>query len=397
MERHAFLKRIETQMKVHPICGILGPRQVGKTTLARQYSKQYTQGPIHFFDLENPFDFARLKEPYTALSPLEGLVIIDEIQLFPNLFPVLRVLVDERPRQFLILGSASRDLIHQSSETLAGRIAYLELTPFTLEEVHNTYLLWRRGGFPRSFLASSEEESFLWRQAYITTFLERDIPDLGFNIPPMHIRRFWMMLCHSHGQIFNSSEIGRSLGISDHTARKYFDILVGTFMMRSLTPWFENISKRQVKSPKVYFRDSGIFHALLDLTTQTEIESHQKLGASWEGFALEEVVSFYKARPEECYFWRTQAGAELDLLLFHKGKRLGFEFKYSDAPKITSSMKAAFQDLKLDHLAVIYPGDKHYSLNDQIAVVGLQNISALNREGTSAPTGGAGQGVFDLE
>lgn len=379
MQRPSFLKQVKLQMKVHPVCGVLGPRQVGKTTLARQYAEHYTQGPVHFFDLENPFDLARLEEPFTALSQLEGLVIIDEIQYVPNLFPILRVLVDERPRQFLILGRASRDLIHQSSETLAGRIGYIELTPFTLEETGNFQTLWRRGGFPRSFLSPSEEESFLWRQAYITTFLERDIPNLGFRIPAVQMRRFWMMLSHVHGQIFNASDLGRSLSISDHVTRKYLDILVGTFMMRSLQPWFENISKRQVKSPKVYFRDSGILHTLLGLNTQEDIERHPKLGASWEGFALEEIIRLYGARAEECYFWATQAGAELDLLLFHGGKRLGFEFKYADAPRLTPSMKIAFEDLNLDHLTVVYPGDKHYDLNDKMSVIGIQSPAFLKK------------------
>jgi predicted AAA+ superfamily ATPase len=379
MQRPFFFKQVELQMKVHPVCGVLGPRQVGKTTLARQYAERYTQGPVHFFDLENPFDLARLEEPFTALSPLEGLVIIDEVQNVPDLFPILRVLVDERPRQFLILGSASRDLIHQSSETLAGRIGYIELPPFMLEEVKDFQTLWRRGGFPRSFLSPSEEESMLWRQAYITTFLERDIPNLGFNIPAVQMRRFWMMLSHVHGQIFNASDLGRSLGISDHLTRKYLDILVGTFMMRSLQPWFENISKRQVKAPKIYFRDSGLLHALLGLNSQTAIESHPKLGASWEGFALEETIRLYGARPEECYFWATQAGAELDLLLFQGSKRLGFEFKYADAPRLTPSMKIAFEDLNLDHLTVIYPGAKHYDLNDKMSVVGIQSPAFFDK------------------
>lgn len=377
MKRSSFLKQVALQMKVHPVCGLLGPRQVGKTTLARQYAKQYSQKQVHFFDLENPFDLARLEEPYTALSQLEGLIIIDEIQNVPDLFPVLRVLVDERPRHFLILGSASRDLIHQSSETLAGRIGYVELTPFMLEEVHDFQKLWRWGGFPRSFLSSSDEESILWRQAYITTFLERDIPNLGFKIPAVQTRRFWMMLSHVHGQIFNASDLGRSLGLSDHTIRKYLDILVGTFMMRSLQPWFENISKRQVKSPKIYFRDSGILHTLLGLNSQKDIENHPKLGASWEGFVLEEIIRRYKARAEDCYFWATQSGAELDLLIFKEGKRLGFEFKYMDAPKVTPSMKIAFQDLKLDHLTIIYPGEQNYDLNDQISVMGIQSPAFL--------------------
>ena len=355
------------------MCAVLGTRQVGKTTLARQYAEQHTQEPVHFFDLENPFDRARLDQPFTALSQLEGLVVIDEIQLVPDLFPILRVLVDERPRQFLILGSASRDLIHQSSETLAGRIGYLELTPFGVEEVSDVRTLWRRGGFPRSFLASSEDESQIWRQAYITTFLERDIPNLGFQIPAVQMTRFWMMLSHLHGQIFNASEIGRSLGISDHTIRKYLDILVGTFMMRSLQPWFENIGKRQVKSPKIYFRDSGVLHTLLGLKTQEDIERHPKLGASWEGFALEEVIRIHRARSEECYFWGTHAGAELDLMILKNGKRLGFEFKYTDSPKLTPSMKIALEGLELDHLMVIYPGEKFYDLNPQVSVVGLQS------------------------
>ena len=373
MERLSFLKQIEIQMKVHPVCGVLGPRQVGKTTLARQYSKLYTQGSVHFFDLENPFDRVRLEEPFTALSQLDGLVVIDEIQHAPDIFPVLRVLVDERPRQFLILGSASRDLIHQSSETLAGRIGYIELTPFMLEEVNDFRTLWRRGGFPRSFLSPSDEESLIWRQAYITTFLERDIPNLGFRIPAVQMSRFWMMLSHVHGQIFNASEIGRSLGVSDHTTRKYLDILVGTFMMRNLRPWFENIGKRQIKAPKIYFRDSGILHSLLGLNSQEDIERHPKLGASWEGFALEEIIRLYRVRAEDCYFWATQSGAELDLLLFKGGRRLGFEFKYTDAPKLTPSMKIAFDDLKLDHLTIIYPGEKQYDLNDNVSVIGIQN------------------------
>lgn len=362
-------------MSVNPVCGVLGPRQVGKITLARQYASFHTQAPVHFFDLENPFDLARLAEPYTVLSSLEGLVIIDEIQLLPNLFPILRVLVDERPRQFLILGSASRDLIHQSSETLAGRIGYIELPPFTLEEVTDYQRLWRRGGFPRSFLASSDEISFLWRQDYITTFLERDIPALGFKMPSPQIRRFWMMLSHFHAQLFNSSEIGRSLGISDHTSRRYLDILVGTFMIRTLSPWFENIRKRQVKAPKIYFRDSGILYALLGLQTQENIETHPKLGAFWEGFALEAVINFHKVRADDCYFWRTHTGAELDLLMFKGGKRLGFEFKYGDSPKITPSMKTTFEDLKLDHLTVVCPGERRYNLTDQMSVIGLQQFS----------------------
>jgi hypothetical protein len=371
MKRELFLKQIEQQMKVHPACGVLGPRQAGKTTLARQYAEMINSEEVHFFDLEKPFDLERLQEPYSTLEPLEGLVIIDEIQLVPNLFPVLRVLIDERPRKFLILGSASWELIKQSSETLAGRIGYIELPPFTLAETNDVRKLWRRGGFPRSYLASNEEESVMWRQSYITTFLERDIPNLGIRIPPIQMRRFWMMLAHTHGQIFNASQIGKSLGVTDHTVRRYLDILVGTFMIRHLQPWHENISKRQVKSPKIYFRDSGIFHSLLGLNDQRAIESHPRLGASWEGFALEQTIQKFQMRSEECFFWSTLAGAELDLFFIKDGKKLGFEFKFADAPKITSSMRISVEELKLDHLYIIYPGNQTHKLNEKMTIVGI--------------------------
>jgi len=374
-QRDHYLDRVISAFKINPVCAILGPRQVGKTTLAHQYAHLFAKEgePVHFFDLERPLDVTRLDEPYTTLSELEGLVIIDEVQRRPELFPVLRVLVDERPRKFLILGSASRDLLQQSSETLAGRITYMELPPFQLFEVDTMLTLWRRGGFPKSFLSGTDEESLRWREDYITTFLEQDIPNLGIRIPAAHMRRFWMMLCHMHGQRLNASELGRSLDISDTTVRRYLDVLTGTFMMRSLTPWFENISKRQVKAPKIYFRDSGIFHAFLGLETQREIETHPKLGASWEGFALEQVINHYEARSEECYFWATQTSAELDLLLFKRGKRLGFEIKYTDTPKVTASMREAMETLKLDHLTIVYPGAQSYTQGEKISVVGLQS------------------------
>src|SRR5262249_3894834 len=259
------------------------------------------------------------------------LIVIDEIQRSPELFPVLRVLIDEHKthRKFLILGSASRDLIRQSSETLAGRIGYIEVMPFSLDEVKKTAQLWLRGGFPRSFLASTDEDSYLWRQSYIATFLERDIPSLGFQIPPQQMRRFWLMLANYHGQLFNASELGKSLGISDHTVRKYLDILAGTFMIRVLSPWFENLEKRQMKTPKIYFRDSGILHALTGIRSANELDTYPKLGSFWEGFALEEIISQHRATQEECYFWGTHSGAELDLLLVKNGKRIGYEFKYT--------------------------------------------------------------------
>lgn len=373
MDRTYYLEQISFQFKIHSVCGLLGPRQVGKTTLSKLYAKQFAS--VHFFDLENPFDLARLENPMLTLSTLEvDLIIIDEIQLKPDLFPVLRVLVDEKPRKFLILGSASRDLIQQSSETLAGRIGYIELPPFSITETHTIKPLWIRGGFPRSYLAKSESESFSWRQAYISTFMERDIPNLGFNIPPTLMKRLWMMLAHYHGNILNASEIGNSLDITHHTIRKYIDILAGTFMIRYLQPWFENISKRQVKSPKVYIRDSGILHALLNITTFDNLLVYPRLGASWEGFALEEIIKYYHMQSDECYFWSTQGGAELDLFFIKDGKRLGFEFKYTDSPRPTKSIHIALENLKLHHLYIIHPHAQTFPISDNITALGLENL-----------------------
>ena len=376
-KREHYLQQIEQHFRVHSVCAILGPRQVGKTTLARMFAQEKSNNQVRFFDLENALDLKRLENPMLALSSEpDKLIIIDEIQLRPDLFPAIRVLVDDPTckRKLLILGSASRDLIRQSSETLAGRIGYIELPPFSLSETGNLNKLWVRGGFPLSYLASQESDSFLWRQNYITTFLERDIPNLGFNIPSRQLLRFWMMLTHYHGQTFNSSEIARSLGVSDQTVRRYLDILVGTFMMRELIPWTENIQKRQVRSPKIYFRDSGILHALLNIHNATDLDVFPRLGAFWEGFALEEIIKFYELRSEECFFWGTQADAELDLFVMQHGKRLGFEFKYADVPKTTKSMHIALQDLKLDHLTIIYPGKETFALTDKITAYGLDTI-----------------------
>lgn len=378
--REPYLYKIEQNFKVHSVCAILGPRQVGKTTLARTFVQEKMGGIARFFDLENPLDLARLDNPMTTLSTdPEKLVVIDEIQMRPDLFPIIRVLVDNpsHKRKLLILGSASRDLISQSSETLAGRIGYIELPPFSLSETKNITRLWLRGGFPRSYLADTEEESLLWRQNYIKTFLERDIPSLGFSIPPQQMRRFWLMLAHYHGQVFNASEISRSLGVSDHTARRYLDILTGTFMIRELSPWFENIQKRQVRSPKIYFRDSGILHALLNLKNTEELETHPRLGAFWEGFALEEIIRSYDVGPEESFFWATHSDAELDLFVIKQGKRLGFEVKYADVPKITNSMKTALIDLKLDHLTVVYPGKETFPLTEKITALGLESLTTF--------------------
>jgi len=377
VERKRYLGQIDDQLRVHPICGILGPRQVGKTTLAKQYIKKRPPKNLYYFDLENPIDLARLDNPMLALSGIEnGFIVIDEIQRRPELFPILRVLVDqeEKKRKFLILGSASRELIRQSSETLAGRIGYIELPPFALFETKDSEKLWLRGGFPRSYLAKTEDDSFLWRQSYITTFLEKDIPNLGFQIPPQQLRRFWLMLAHYHGQIFNGSQLGRSLSVSGHTVRNYLDILAGTFMVRVLQPWFENLKKRQVKSPKIYFRDSGVLHGLLGIKEKSELEHFPKIGSFWEGFALEEIIKAFDASQQETYFWATQANAELDLLMLKHNKKIGFEFKYMDAPKVTKSMRIAQQDLKLDHLAVIYPGKTSYVLDEEIVAYGLEMI-----------------------
>jgi len=373
MLRQKFFFLIEQHFKIHKVCALLGPRQCGKTTLAQQYASIKQIPRINVFDLEDSVDLARLTEPMLALSNLQGFVIIDEIQRKPDLFNILRVLVDRNNIKFLVLGSASRDLIKQSSETLAGRVGYIEMTPFEISEVSEINKLWLRGGFPRSYLAEDEESSVLWRKNYIKTFLERDIPNLGFSIPSPQLQRFWLMISHYHGGIFNASELGKSLGISYHTAKHYLDILQGTFMIRVLQPWYENLRKRQVKTPKIYFRDSGIYHTLLGLNEESLMLS-PKLGASWEGFALEQVIRCYNTSFEECYFWASHSTAELDLLIFTNGKRLGFEFKYTDAPKITSSMKISLEDLKLDRITVIFPGNISFPLSEKIEAIGLGTL-----------------------
>lgn len=377
MLRQQFLSLIEQHFQIHKVCALLGPRQCGKTTLSRQFAKLKEIPRINIFDLEDPLDLERLSEPMLALSNLHGFVIIDEIQYKPNLFSILRVLVDKTDIKILVLGSASRDLIKQSSETLAGRIGYIEMTPFILPEVSDINKLWLRGGFPLSYLADNEELSFLWRQNYVKTFLERDIPNLGVSIPTMQLRKFWVMICHYHGGIFNASELGNSLGISYHTAKSYLDILEGTFMIRVLRPWYENLKKRQVKTPKIYFRDSGIYHTLLGLNNYESVMTSPKIGASWEGFALEQVIRYYDAEPEECYFWSSHSIAEIDLLILKNGKRIGFEFKYTDSPKITSSMKISLEDLKLDQIKVIFPGNISFKMSDKIEAVGFQTLKMI--------------------
>jgi len=378
MKRLEYIKKIKEALNIHPVAALLGPRQCGKTTLAREYiSLLKTEHPKqNYFDLENIEDIYRLENPMLALSQLKGLIVIDEIQRRPELFPTIRVLADDKTikRKFLVLGSASRDLIKQSSESLAGRIQYIELTPFSFKETKDIKKLWIRGGFPRSYLAKNEKESNLWRESYIQTFLERDIPNLGIQIPPLNLRRFWMMLTHYHGNICNYSEIGRSLSLTHKTVRNYSDILSSTFMMRQLQPWYENISKRQVKSHKLYFRDSGILHSLMGIKGNDDLLTDPKIGASWEGFMLEEVIKLNNARQEECFFWSTQSNAELDLLIVKGNKKFAYEFKYTDHPKITKSMRIALEDLSLDKINIIYPGRKTYKLDEKIQVTCLDEL-----------------------
>jgi predicted AAA+ superfamily ATPase len=370
IKRQSYMHRLEDVFSVHPICGLLGPRQCGKSTLAKMFVKENIHSKVHYFDLEDPLDLANLEMPQLSLDPLEGFIIIDEVQRRPDLFPYLRVFVDKYPeRKILILGSASQDLLRQSSETLAGRIRYVELTPFTLFETKNSPLLWLRGGFPRSYLAQDDAKSLDWRKGFIRTFLERDVNQLGFNVSAYDLRRLWTMLAHYHGNVLNYSELARSMGVSDNTIRKYVHLLQGTFMVRLLKPWHENIQKRQIRTPKIYLRDSGILHALLDIND--DLIRHPKVGASWEGFALEELIRHFSAEDEECYFWSTQSHAELDLLIIKGGQRRGFEFKYTDRPKVTRSMQIALDELKLDQITVIIPGNKHFFLTQKIEVKGI--------------------------
>lgn len=364
---------VNARLRTNPIVLLQGPRQCGKTTLAREFA---TKRKVEYFDLELPSDAQRLSEPLTALETLRGLIVIDEAQLQPALFPVLRVLADRRPilAKFLILGSASPDLTRNVAESLAGRVAIVPMAGFDVSESGPKQVrrIWWRGGFPRSFLAASDAVSRQWRDDFIQTFLERDLRRFGVQVAPIALRRFWSMVAHYHGQIWNASEIGRSLGEAHTTVKHHLDILCGALVMRQLPPWHENLSKRQVKSPKVYLRDSGLLHSLLGIQSFAALESHPKLGASWEGFALEEVLRITGDR--EAYFWSTQSGAELDLLTFIRGERIGFEFKYSDAPAITKSLHVAREDLKLRRAFIVHPGAKSYPLADWISAIGVQDL-----------------------
>ena len=367
---------IDRLFRSHPIVAILGPRQIGKTTLARMYAA--TKRTSRHFDLENPDDLALLAEPNLALGRLENLVVIDEIQRRPDLFPTLRYLVD-RPKnkaRFLLLGSASPQLLRQSSESLAGRIAYHELGGFSLAEVGVAALptLWLRGGYPRAFLAESESDSLDWREQFVRTFLERDVPQLGLRLPSPMLRRFWSMTAHYHGQLWNAAEIARSLGVSEPTVRHYLDALCETMMLRRLPPWFENLGKRQVKAPKVYVADSGLAHLLLGVRDQDQLDVHPKMGASWEGFVIGQLVERLRVPWHDCTFWRTQQGAELDLLIMRGRVRRGFEVKRTTAPEISKSMRIALHDLSLDSLDVIHAGLNTFSLGERVRAVAAARI-----------------------
>jgi len=349
------------------ITAILGPRQCGKTTLAREIASGRES---HFFDMESPADRAKLQNPELYLKRLKGLIIIDEIQTIPGLFPVLRVLSDRSAEngRFLILGSASPSMIRNASDSLAGRVEFIDLQGFNLSEIGDSNLnrLWARGGFPRSFLADSDDDSRAWREGFIRTFLQRDLPQFGINVAESSMRRFWTMLAHSHGQVLNSSRLAGSMGLSDKTIRSYIDILSATYMVRQLQPWYENLRKRQVKSPRIYFTDTGLLHQLLKIENHEALLAHPLAGASWKGFAIEQIL---RNTPEnDVYFWSTFSGAEIDLLLFIKGKRIGIECKLSEAPKSTKSMHSALESLKLDKLYILYPGDEAFPLSENIEV-----------------------------
>jgi uncharacterized protein len=378
IDRPEHLSRLKRLLRDYPVVAILGARQVGKTTLARELAKS-NRGLVTSFDLEDPATLARLQDPGYALGSLKGLVILDEIQRRPELFQILRVLADRRPirARFLVLGSANPGLLRQSSETLAGRVAFYELPGLSLTEVPTEDLtrLWTRGGFPRSFLARDESASYEWRQNFIRTFVERDLPQLGVTIAADTMRRFWTMLAHHHAQLWNSSELARAFGVADKTVRGYLDRLCDALVIRQLAPWHENLAKRQVKSPKVYVRDTGLLHSLLGIPGHRELSGHPKVGASWEGFIIEQIICQLKLAPSECYFWRTYQGAELDLLVVRGNRRIGFEIKHTSAPQLSPSMRAAVNDLNLETLSVVHSGADSFALSERIGAIAASGLA----------------------
>ena len=378
IERTDGLRQLQTAITRSPITALLGPRQCGKTTLARQLAS--TRGAA-VFDLESEPDLRRLANPEMVLGALDGLVVLDEIQRMPQLFTTLRVLAD-RPdarSRFLILGSVSPDLVRGVSESLAGRVEFVELTGFDLAETGAPAWrrLWLRGGLPRSYLAASDDDSMAWRDGFVRTFLERDIPQLGITIPPAAMRRFWTMLAHWHGQIWNGSELGRAIAASDKTVRRYLDLLTGTYMVRQLQPWFENVAKRQVKAPKIYLRDTGLLHALLGLPDDDALLGHPRVGASWEGFAIEQILGALGR--SDAWFWNAHGGGELDLLVIERGRRIGFEVKFNEAPRITAAMRNVAETLALDHLFVVCPTPHAYPVDAGITVLPITEVVDLRR------------------
>ncbi|MGE5892874.1 MAG: ATP-binding protein [bacterium] len=391
IKRENLMRRVRSALRRSRIVALIGPRQCGKTTLARLLVEPDSP---NYFDLEDPSSLARLDEPMTALHGLKGLVVIDEVQRKPDLFPVLRVLSDREPlsARFLILGSASPELMRQSSESLAGRIETVAMSCFSLSEVGPDARArhWLRGGFPLSFLARTEADSFAWRKSFVQTFLERDLPQWGIRVPAVALLRFWTMLAHYHGQIWNAADPARSLGVSEPAVRRYLDILSGVFMIRQLLPWHANLKKRQVRAPKIYFRDTGLLHNLLGLRSENELLSHPKSGASWEGYVIEETIK--STEPDEVYYWATHSGAEIDLLLLKDGRMLGVECKRMDAPKVTPSMRHALDDLNIEQIAVIYPGSKSYPLSDRVTAVPMEAV-AEGMRGLFQKSGGKRKGI----
>lgn len=371
--RTSHLAAIKTALARHPVVVLTGPRQCGKTTLARQL---LDEDSLNYFDLEDPISLARLDEPMTALKPLKGLVVIDEVQLKPDLFSVLRVLADRhsKPARFLILGSASGNLLRQSAESLAGRMERITLGGFSLSEVGSRHAatLWRRGGFPLAYLARSESDSLAWRKQFTLALLQRDFPQWGVRVPATAMLRFWTMLAHYHGQVWNAAEPARALGVSQPTCRRYLDLLTDAFMVRQLQPWHANLRKRQVKSPKIYIRDSGLLHQLLGITSEKTLLTHPKLGASWEGFVIEQILMH--AAYDEAFFWATHQGAEIDLILRRGDRLLGVECKRADAPRMTKSIRIAMDDLALERVMVVYPGSKRYPLGEGVEAVPLSEL-----------------------
>ncbi len=377
LERTKHEKTLRERLDDYPVVGLVGARQVGKTTLARKIVRQWPE-PTHFFDLESSDDIFRLADPLFALSSLRGLIVLDEVHQMPDIFATIRVLADRdsNPAKFMVLGSALPELLKQTSESLAGRISYHELPGLNVSEtgIEHSEDLWLRGGFPKSFVAANQSKSNRWRKDFIRTYLERDIPQFGIRIPGISIERFWMMLSHYHAQVWNGSEIGRAFGVSHTTAQRYLELLQSTFMVRCLQPWHANIKKRQVKSPKVYIRDSGIAHSLLRIKTFEELICHPKVGATWEGFVIENLIQILDLDDRDCYFWSTHSGAEIDMIVNSGGRLRGFEIKRTSSPGVTRSIRSALSDLDLERVDVVYPGNESYALSDRVNAVAVSDI-----------------------